>query len=195
MHYFLDLMYQLLASPRRALRTVTRGEQLRQAGALWLFTAFLLSLTSFVEGPGLGARFLVTFVLMGTALFLHSAVIDYCAGFLGGRGTAQGVTAGFMAASFPYAFSVFGGLLDLLLGFGGEALGTALFLWSFALDVTAVSENYGFSTGKALLVTLIPAILFAVIFLCLFAAGLMAALSGLAAMQDLSAVEGVIQSL
>lgn len=195
MHYFLDLMYQLLASPRRALRVVTRGEQLRQAGALWLFTAFLLSLTSFVEGPGLAARFLVTFVLMGTALFLHGAVVDYSAGFLGGRGTARGITAGFMAASFPYAFSVFGGLFDMLLGFGGEALGTVLFLWSFVLDVIAVSENYGFSTGKALLTALIPAILFAAVFLCLFAAGLMAALSGIAAMEDLSAVEGVIQSL
>lgn len=195
MTYFLDLMYQLLASPRQALRTVTRGEKLRQAALLWLFVVFLLSLSSLLEGPGLAVRFFVSLVVMGLALFLHSAVIDYCAGFLGGRGTAKGLTAGFMAAAFPYAFSVFGGLLGMLFGAGAGALETVLFLWSFSLDVLAISENYGFSTGKALAVALIPAVLFAAFFLCLFAAGLAAAVAGLAQMQDLAAVEGVIQSL
>lgn len=195
MTYFLDLMYQLLASPRQALRTVTRGEKLRQAALLWLFVVFLLSLSSLLEGPGLGVRFFVSAVVLGLALFLHSAVIDYCAGFLGGRGTAKGITAGFMAAAFPYAFSVFGGLLQMIAGAGAGALETALFLWSFALDVLAVSENYGFSTGKALGVALIPAVLFALFFLCLFAAGLAAAVSGLAEMQDFAAVEGVLQSI
>lgn len=195
MTYFLDLMYQLLASPRQALRTVTRGEKLRQAALLWLFVVFLLSLSSLLEGPGLGVRFFVSAVVLGLALFLHSAVIDYCAGFLGGRGTAKGITAGFMAAAFPYAFSVFGGLLQMIAGAGAGVLETALFLWSFALDVLAVSENYGFSTGKALGVALIPAVLFALFFLCLFAAGLAAAVSGLAQMQDLAAVEGVLQSI
>ena len=195
MTYFLDLMYQLLASPRQALRTVTRGEKLRQAALLWLFVVFLLSLSSLLEGPGLGVRFFVSAVVLGLALFLHSAVIDYCAGFLGGRGTAKGITAGFMAAAFPYAFSVFGGLLQMIAGAGAGVLETALFLWSFALDVLAISENYGFSTGKALGVALIPAVLFALFFLCLFAAGLAAAVSGLAQMQDLAAVEGVLQSI
>lgn len=195
MTYFLDLMYQLLASPRQALRTVTRGEKLRQAALLWLFVVFLLSLSSLLEGPGLGVRFFVSAVVLGLALFLHSAVIDYCAGFLGGRGTAKGITAGFMAAAFPYAFSVFGELLQMIAGAGAGALETALFLWSFALDVLAISENYGFSTGKALGVALIPAVLFALFFLCLFAAGLAAAVSGLAQMQDFAAVEGVLQSI
>lgn len=195
MTYFLDLMYQLLASPRQALRTVTRGEKLRQAALLWLFVVFLLSLSSLLEGPGLGVRFFVSAVVLGLALFLHSAVIDYCAGFLGGRGTAKGITAGFMAAAFPYAFSVFGGLLQMIAGAGAGALETALFLWSFALDVLAISENYGFSTVKALGVALIPAVLFALFFLCLFAAGLAAAVSGLAQMQDFAAVEGVLQSI
>ena len=110
MNYFLDLMYQLLAAPRQALRTVTRGEKLRQAALLWLFVNFLLSLSAILEGPELMTRFFLSVIVLGMGLFLHSAVTDYCAGFLGGRGTAKGITAGFMAASIPYAFAVFGSL-------------------------------------------------------------------------------------
>lgn len=86
MNYFLDLMYQLLAAPRQALRTVTRGEKLRQAALLWLFVNFLLSLSAILEGPELMTRFFLSVIVLGMGLFLHSAVTDYCAGFLGGRG-------------------------------------------------------------------------------------------------------------
>lgn len=191
MNYFLDLMYQLLAAPRQALRTVTRGEKLRQAALLWLFVNFLLSLSAILEGPELMTRFFLSVIVLGMGLFLHSAVTDYCAGFLGGRGTAKGITAGFMAASFPYAFAVFGALF----GFGESLLALVLFLWSFVLDVTAISENYGFSTGKALLVALIPYLLFAVFFMGIFFAGLAAAVSGLAQMNDAALMEGVLQSI
>lgn len=195
MNYFLDLMYQLLAAPRQALRTVTRGEKLRQAALLWLFVNFLLSLSAILEGPELMTRFFLSVIVLGMGLFLHSAVTDYCAGFLGGRGTAKGITAGFMAASFPYAFAVFGSLFGAAFGFGESLLASVLFLWSFVLDVTAISENYGFSTGKALLVALIPYLLFAVFFMGLFFAGLAAAVSGLAQMDDAALIEGVIQSI
>lgn len=195
MNLFLDLMYQLLTSPRQAFRVLTRGERLRQAGALWLFVVFLLSLTSLADGAGLGTAFFLCFLGMAILLFLHSAVIDYCAGLLGGSGTAKGITAGFMAASFPYAFLVFGGLLSAFGGMGESLLGYAVFLWSFALDVLAVSENYRFSTGKALAVALIPAALFVLAAACFFFLGLFAAVSGLAQMEDLGAAAGVLQSL
>ncbi len=195
MNYFLDVMYQLLVSPRQALRTITRGEQLKQALLLWLFVNFVLALSSVLEGPEFMTRYFVSVVVMGLGLFLHSAVTDYCAGFLGGRGTAKGITAGFMAAAFPYAFTVFGGLLDLLLGFGEGFLASCLFLWSFFLDVTAISENYGFSTGKALLVALIPFLLLALFFLCLFAAGMAAAISGLMHMDNAALMEGVLYGI
>ena len=43
MNYFLDLVYNLVMSPRMALRTITRGEQWIRAGIIWLFTLFVLS--------------------------------------------------------------------------------------------------------------------------------------------------------
>ncbi len=195
MNYFLDLMYQLLTAPRQALRTVTRGEKLPQAALLWLFVNFLLALSSILEGPELMTRFFAGVIVFGMGLFLHSAVTDYCAGFLGGRGTAKGITAGFMAASFPYAFTVFGGLFGFALGGAEGAFASLLFLWSFALDVLAISENYGFGTGKALLVALVPLLLFALFFLCLFFAGLAAAVTSLSEMSDAQLMEGVLQSL
>ena len=50
MNYFLDLVYNLVMSPRMALRTITRGEQWISAGIIWLFTLFVLSLSSLIEG-------------------------------------------------------------------------------------------------------------------------------------------------
>ncbi len=183
MNYILDLMYQLLVHPRDALRTVTRGERLSQAAVVWLFMIFISSLSSIVEGPGFGTVF--GFCLLGFALLLvlHSAVIDYTASMIGGRGTAKGITAGFMMSSFPYAFSVFGTLLsttglDGLAGFWGFVIG----IWSFVLDVLAISENYGFSTGKSILVALIPAILIGIVLICLMFLGVAAAIEGLGQM-------------
>lgn len=194
MNYFLDLMYQLLAAPRQALRTVTRGEKLRQAALLWLFVNFLLSLSAILEGPELMTRFFLSVIVLGMGLFLHSAVTDYCAGFLGGRGRprASPPASWRRPSRMPSPYSVPSSGRPSA---SASLLASVLFLWSFVLDVTAISENYGFSTGKALLVALIPYLLFAVFFMGIFFAGLAAAVSGLAQMNDAALMEGVLQSI
>ena len=62
MNYFLDLVYNLVMSPRMALRTITRGEQWISAGIIWLFTLFLLSLSSLIEGTGIILGFLLSLI-------------------------------------------------------------------------------------------------------------------------------------
>ena len=52
MNTFLDLVYSLIVTPRAALYDITRGERLREAGILWLFTLFLTAVSAFSEGPG-----------------------------------------------------------------------------------------------------------------------------------------------
>lgn len=196
MNYILDLMYQLLVHPRDALRTVTRGERLSQAVAVWLFTILITSLSSLVEGPGFVTVFGFCLLSFALLLVLHSAVIDYCASMVGGRGTAKGITAGFMIAAFPYAFSVFGTLLSTA-GAEGIAgfLGFAIWVWSFILDVLAISENYGFSTGKSVMVALIPAVLIAIVLICLFFLGVAAAIDGLSQMGGAGIMEDVLQEI
>ena len=70
MNYFLDLVYNLVMSPRMALRTITRGEQWISAGIIWLFTLFLLSLSSLIEGTGIILGFLLSLIAGITLLLL-----------------------------------------------------------------------------------------------------------------------------
>lgn len=160
MNYFLDLVYNLVMSPRMALRTITGGEQWISAGIIWLFTLFVLSLSSLIEGTGIILGFLLSLIVGITLLLLQSAIIHYVAGLAGGRGTARGITAGLMADSFPLAFGVFASLISKL---GGEALAGAIMMvalaWCFVLNVLTVSENYGMSWGRSVLILVVPAVL------------------------------------
>lgn len=196
MNYFLDLVYQLLVHPRVALRTITRGERLAQAAVIWAAVIFLVSLSSIVEGPGFFTVFGFCVLGFGITLLLHSAVIDYSAGMLGGRGTAKGITAGFMASSIPYAFSVFGTFLSIAVGSGAESfLGFVVGIWGFVLDVIAVSENYGFSTGKSVAIALIPAFLCVAVLLALILLGAAAAIAGLSQMESAGFMTEMMQEL
>ena len=47
MNTFLDLVYSLIVTPRAALYDITRGERLREAGILWLFTLSLTAVSAF----------------------------------------------------------------------------------------------------------------------------------------------------
>ena len=106
MNTVLDLIYRLLAHPTDAMSDVTTGEKMKESSIIWGFVILLLALSS-VEAGSFVTAFLASFVGTGSLLLLHSAVVDYISGLLGGRGTARGITAGFMCASIPYAFSVF----------------------------------------------------------------------------------------
>ena len=107
MNQLLDLAMALIISPRQALMEITNEEKLKEGFFIWIFVVLLMALSLFQQGPGLVMQFLLMVLFMGAALLVHSAVIDYISGFWGGMGTARGITAGFMAASLPMAFSVF----------------------------------------------------------------------------------------
>ena len=169
---------------------------MKEGFILWIFVVFLLSLSLFQEGPGLVVQFLMLVLCMGAAILVHSAVIDYISGFWGGMGTARGITAGFMAASLPMAFSVFFTFLsvigaDVLSGIGSFVI----FIWSFYLDVTAIGENYRFRPGKSFLIALTPYVLLVVFLIALMAIGVAAAVEGIANMQDVQSIESVIQQM
>ncbi len=196
MNQLLDLAFALLTAPERALRQVTNEERLKEGFILWLFVVFLLSLSVFRQGPGPVVQFLMLFLFMGAALLVHSAVIDYISGLWGGMGTAQGITAGFMAESLPLAFSVVFSFLDNLgISFLSGIGSFVIFIWSFYLDVKAISENYRFHFGKSVLIALTPYVLAVVFLLALMALGVMAAVEGIANMQDVQTIESVISGM
>lgn len=196
MNQFLDLAMALILSPRQALMEITNEEKLKEGFFIWIFVVLLMSLSLFQQGPGLVMQFLLMVLFMGAALLVHSAVIDYISGFWGGMGTARGITAGFMAASLPMAFSVF---FTFLAEAGVGALPSigsfAIWIWSFYLDVTAIGQNYRFRPGKSFLIALTPYILIVIFFIALMALGVAAAVEGIANMQDMQSLESMITQM
>lgn len=196
MNQFLDLAMALILSPRQALMEITNEEKLKEGFFIWIFVVLLMSLSLFQQGPGLVMQFLLMVLFMGAALLVHSAVIDYISGFWGGMGTARGITAGFMAASLPMAFSVFFTFLAEA-GLGAlSGIGSfAIWIWSFYLDVTAIGQNYRFRPGKSFLIALTPYILIVIFFIALMALGVAAAVEGIANMQDMQSLESMITQM
>lgn len=196
MNQLLDLAMALIISPRQALMEITNEEKLKEGFFIWIFVVLLMFLSLFQQGPGLVMQFLLMVLFMGAALLVHSAVIDYISGFWGGMGTARGITAGFMAASLPMAFSVFFTFLaeagvGALSGIGSFAI----WIWSFYLDVTAIGQNYRFRPGKSFLIALTPYILIVIFFIALMALGVAAAVEGIANMQDMQSLESMITQM
>lgn len=196
MNQLLDLAMALIISPRQALMEITNEEKLKEGFFIWIFVVLLMSLSLFQQGPGLVMQFLLMVLFMGATLLVHSAVIDYISGFWGGMGTARGITAGFMAASLPMAFSVFFTFLaeagvGALSGIGSFAI----WIWSFYLDVTAIGQNYRFRPGKSFLIALTPYILIVIFFIALMALGVAAAVEGIANMQDMQSLESMITQM
>lgn len=196
MNQLLDLAMALIISPRQALMEITNEEKLKEGFFIWIFVVLLMSLSLLQQGPGLVMQFLLMVLFMGAALLVHSAVIDYISGFWGGMGTARGITAGFMAASLPMAFSVFFTFLaeagvGALSGIGSFAI----WIWSFYLDVTAIGQNYRFRPGKSFLIALTPYILIVIFFIALMALGVAAAVEGIANMQDMQSLESMITQM
>ena len=196
MNQLLDLAMALIISPRQALMEITNEEKLKEGFFIWIFVVLLMSLSLFQQGPGLVMQFLLMVLFMGAALLVHSAVIDYISGFWGGMGNARGITAGFMAASLPMAFSVFFTFLaeagvGALSGIGSFAI----WIWSFYLDVTAIGQNYRFRPGKSFLIALTPYILIVIFFIALMALGVAAAVEGIANMQDMQSLESMITQM
>ena len=196
MNQLLDMAMALIISPRQALMEITNEEKLKEGFFIWIFVVLLMSLSLFQQGPGLVMQFLLMVLFMGAALLVYSAVIDYISGFWGGMGTARGITAGFMAASLPMAFSVFFTFLaeagvGALSGIGSFAI----WIWSFYLDVTAIGQNYRFRPGKSFLIALTPYILIVIFFIALMALGVAAAVEGIANMQDMQSLESMITQM
>ena len=183
-------------TPRAALYDITRGERLREAGILWLFTLFLTAVSAFSEGPGLLVEFLAVLLFLGLSLLVHSAVTDYLSGLLGGQGSAKGITAGFMAASLPLAFSVFFTLAESIgLSFLSGIGSFAICVWTFVLDVLAIRENYFFSTGKSVLIAIAPYVMLLLFLLLLAMIGVFAAVAGLSEMEEMQEIGSVLGSI
>ncbi len=196
MNSLLDLAFSLLTTPRKALAYVTGGEKFLEALWLWLFVVLLCGISAFEEGPGILVQTLCVAFFMGIGILLHSAMTDYISGLWGGQGTAKGITAGFLAASLPMAFGVFFTFLEAL---GLSALtglgGFIIWGWTFYLDLLAIRENYGFTTGKSFAINLAPYLLAFLMILLSMAVVILLAAAGISALEEAQDLEAVLNAL
>ncbi|RLC93379.1 MAG: hypothetical protein DRI39_05835 [Chloroflexi bacterium] len=171
----LDILYQVLASPSAALSFVCQKRPWGWAMLPLLLTSLVFILVILPNPPELAeaifglergslssdAWWLVWLGLVPVSLGIQAGVLHVAATLLHGRGACMGLLCGLCFASFPWAFSAPLALLRALLastvGYLLYYLGSlALFAWVLYLYITAVRQNYSFSTRRAVATCVIP---------------------------------------
>lgn len=200
---FLEIVYGVLFEPVRTMKKVAENPPL--TAALLSFTIIsllgavmgLLAFSKFLsQGYDAGIDQLLpgAQVLVPAGLFIglifsyikwfcYSAIINLVAELLGGRGSARGVFAAFGLAGLPLILIIPFQFLTYWYGTGVSAVTVLLMLvwlvlgiWSGIIFVIGIREVHALSTGRSVLVLLIPCLAL-VLLLVLSAIGLAVLLS------------------
>jgi len=115
------------------------------------------------------------------AWFINTGIINLVVQFFGGAGNGIGLLVCFGYSQLPLVMVTIATFVFRYLGLGGIVTGLAElagFIWMIVLQVIAVSEVEDMSTGRAVLVYLIPAVIVIVvlILLCILLLAVMAPL-------------------
>lgn len=154
-----------------SLRGPTYADMEGLERAAWIYVLVFAA----VLGPFVGVVLLV----------LIAALYHVVAQALRGNGRYEGILVGLAFASIPGFLGVPIYILSVPLGFRGPALSWALGLglttWVAVLAVIAVRENYGFTTERAILAFLLPALVGMLLVMALFSLLLVVSLTVVAA--------------
>lgn len=201
---FLEIVYGVLFEPVRTMKKVAENPPLTAAllsftiisllGAVMGLLAFSKFLSQGYDAAGIdqllpGAQVLVPAGLFISLIFsyikwfCYSAIINLVAELLGGRGSARGVFAAFGLAGLPLILIIPFQFLAYWYGTGVFAVNVLLMLvwlvlgiWSGLIFVIGIREVHALSTGRSVLVLLIPCLAL-VLLLVLSVIGLAALLS------------------
>jgi hypothetical protein len=200
---FLEIVYGVLFEPVRTMKKVAENPPLTAAllsftiisllGAVMGLLAFSKYLSQGYDAgidqlfPGAQALapagLFIGLILSYIKWFCYSAIINLVAELLGGRGSARGVFAAFGLAGLPLILII--PFQFLAYWYGTEVYAVTLLLmlvwlvlgiWSGIIFVIGIREVHAFSTGRSVLVLLIPCLSF-ILLLVLLAIGLAALLS------------------
>jgi hypothetical protein len=180
---FLEIVYGVLFEPVRTMKKVAENPPL--TAALLSFTIIsllgavmgLLAFSKFIsQGHDAGiaqllpgaqvlvpAGLIIGLIMSYIKWFCYSAIINLVAELLGGRGTARGVFAAFGLAGLPLILIIPFQFLAYWYGTGVSAVTVLLMLvwlvlgmWSGIIFVIGIREVHALSTGRSVLVLLIP---------------------------------------
>jgi len=174
---WLDIIYEILVSPSKALRKVIEERPFGRALLTAVFIAVVLSLSfllnphQFIEvifdlkrGSFNNALAVLLWVLVFlTALFIEGGIFHLMALLFRGRGNYLRLVCALSFACVPFIFFAPLTFIRSLLGAGGPVLYASiypfLFFWVFILAVNTIRLNYNFSPIKAAAIYFIPGIL------------------------------------
>jgi len=177
----LDIIYNILASPSKALEEISKKKPLGWAMITAVFIAVVLSFTIVPNPPELvevifdmekgsfntaPAIFFCVIIFLA-ALFIEGGIFHLIVVLLGGRGKYLGIVCGLCFAFLPLIFFAPLILLRALLGASGIILyhiGTLLLLlWTLVLSIIAIRNNYHYSLGRAITIYFIPGVILIII--------------------------------
>ncbi len=178
----LDILYQVLASPSRALSEVSQRRPTGWAILTAVFVSIVFAFTILPNLPELvemifglerGSLSLIPLVFIWVVIFLaflliQAGVFHLVAVLLQGRGNYLGILCGLCFACFPLVFfaplALVRALLNSVSGNVFYSIGSlALFLWILVLEITAIHQNYKFPLGRAIATYFIPFIVLIII--------------------------------
>lgn len=157
----LERIYGMLFQPVDTLRDISAQRPLGQTVlvlfAVMVFTTWAGYFTLWSSGIFICAAMLTTIF----SWFVGTAIVHLFAELLGGSGQARGLLAASGFLQLPRIFSmpllVLTSFLPAAVRPGVMLLGSlAIFCWEILLSVIAIRENYGFSTGRAVLAFAAP---------------------------------------
>lgn len=195
----LEISMGVLTKPTPTIRSICQERPIGWAIVVYLVVNLVVALASIglgdLEFPGGGELssaflagisilFLIGFPIIGLlTLAVLTAIWHAVASVLGGKGSYCGLFSGFAFAHLPAIFTAPLALIGLLPGIIGALLfglgSIALGLWSLVLSILAVRENYAVSTGRAILIYLLPAVILLVLLGLLVAVVVFPMVSGL----------------
>jgi hypothetical protein len=167
----LDTLVGVLARPISTIRSIC---QVRPIGwAIIVYLVISLVTAPVMVDPGMLAELglpdlgwpaiLVGWPIINiVSLVIFTAIAHLVASLLGGKGNYWGLFSGFGFAGLPYIFAAPLAVIGLLpmVGTPLSVLGNfGIIVWSIVLNILAVRENYLVSTGRAILILLLPIVI------------------------------------
>lgn len=196
----LEISMGVLTRPTSTIRSICQERPIGFAIVVYLVVNLVVALASiglgdlgFPEGrvefssailAGISIFFIIGIPIIGLlTLAVFTAIWHAVALVLGGKGSYGGLFSGFAFAQLPAIFTAPLAVIGLLPGITGALLfglgSIGLGLWSLVLSILAVRENYAVSTGRAILIYLLPVVVLLVLLGLLVAVVVLPMVSGL----------------
>lgn len=176
MNNFLEAFAGILLQPRETIGRIARNKNLALALLLYSLVLFFSFAAQIIVGEQrlaqlfLGLPFFL--LMMIFLLFFLTAIFHLTSEFLGGQGRGMELFIGLAVSNLPYIFSAPAALLGRIEHPATKVIyglfNLLLFFWVLSLNITAIKEIEGLSTGRSLLVILMPFFLLTASILLIF---------------------------